>query len=214
MTNEEFISTILKRCKESQACKSQFKLLSSAKKDIAQFLTILLYNYSWCIKNNIYTAKELTSLNPIDLYKGGWATQKTVPVNFRPVQIGKTIWEPFNKGANLRNLHGEYYQWKTSKNRPNLIETTQLAQRPKMWGIYNSTFGIVVFGDDGNLFFPASGFRNISDGSFNYVGTYGYYWSSVQNGSDGFNLIFHSSYVYPQNNSNRALGFPVRCVKR
>jgi len=61
---------------------------------------------------------------------------------------------------------------------------------------------------------PASGYRNYSNGTLNNVGQNGYCWSSsAYSGTNGFNLGFNSSNVYPANNNNRQNGFPVRCVQ-
>ena len=66
--------------------------------------------------------------------------------------------------------------------------------------------------DSQNVFFPASGLRINGNGSLNYVGSYGYYWSASPNGSNyGLNLNLDSSYWY-WNYSIRAYGFPVRAV--
>lgn len=55
---------------------------------------------------------------------------------------------------------------------------------------------------------------NYSNGSLSYVGSLGYYWSStVYNASRAYNLYFDSSYVYPQDYSNKGYGFSVRLVK-
>ncbi len=67
------------------------------------------------------------------------------------------------------------------------------------------------------LWFPASGYRNNSNGGLNNASSNGYYWSSSPNASgsnNGGNLKFRMSdgYVWPQNNNNRANGFSVRCV--
>ena len=60
--------------------------------------------------------------------------------------------------------------------------------------------------------FPASGYRNNSNGSLNNVGSNGYYWSaSANNSNNGHNLNFNSS-NWNWNNNNRANGFPVRAV--
>lgn len=68
---------------------------------------------------------------------------------------------------------------------------------------------------DTDLFIPASGHRNASDGTFYWVGTYGYLWSSsAYDGRSGFDLDIHESNgVCPRAANNRARGFPVRCVK-
>lgn len=59
--------------------------------------------------------------------------------------------------------------------------------------------------------YPASGYRNNSNGSINNVGNNGYYWSSSSNNANnGSNLNFNSGNVNPLNNNNRANGFAVR----
>ena len=61
--------------------------------------------------------------------------------------------------------------------------------------------------------FPASGYRYYNDGSLNYVGDIGYYWSAVpSNTHNGCLLNFNLGYVYPLYNDSRAFGFPVRAV--
>lgn len=63
---------------------------------------------------------------------------------------------------------------------------------------------------------PASGYRYNSDGSLNFVGSFGRYWSSSPYGSDGgysYSLLFQSSLLLPVESSNRARGLAVRCVQ-
>lgn len=67
---------------------------------------------------------------------------------------------------------------------------------------------------EGTVFFPASGYRNYSSGSLNYVGSYGYCWSAVPNStSSGRYLYFNSTLVSPLSDYYRAYGFPVRPVQ-
>lgn len=61
------------------------------------------------------------------------------------------------------------------------------------------------------VFFPAAGYYNGS--SHNGEGSGGYYWSSVlHSADDAYILHINSSGIYPQNNSHRYYGFPVRGV--
>ena len=54
--------------------------------------------------------------------------------------------------------------------------------------------------------FPAVGYRNDTDGSLYGAGTYGFYWSSTQNGSDyAYRLDFGSSSV-STSNGNKTSG--------
>lgn len=85
------------------------------------------------------------------------------------------------------------------------------------FSVINDMHGIVKFtrysGDSTGVGFPMSGFRSYSDGSLNLVGSYGYVWlSSAGSQNRAYSLYFNSSYVYPQNYSNRASGYSVRPV--
>lgn len=57
--------------------------------------------------------------------------------------------------------------------------------------------GYTVTGQNGkSIFLPAEGYRTCN-GSTGYVGTYGYYWSSLPSGSDeAWGLYFNSGSVY------------------
>ena len=61
--------------------------------------------------------------------------------------------------------------------------------------------------------FPASGLRSYVDGSLNYVGNLGSYWSAVPNYAyNGCNLNFYSGNVNPLIGNTRSFGFAVRAV--
>lgn len=62
------------------------------------------------------------------------------------------------------------------------------------------------------LAFPLAGFRDYSNGSLVFVGTYGYYWSSTVSATNARNLNFNSSNANMNPNA-RANGFSVRCLK-
>lgn len=74
-----------------------------------------------------------------------------------------------------------------------------------------------AFGGDETIWYPASGFRNHSDGVLGRVHNYGYYWSCSPYGSVSFNAYFlnfdTNGNVYPSDNNSRAYGFPVRCLQ-
>jgi hypothetical protein len=61
--------------------------------------------------------------------------------------------------------------------------------------------------------YPASGVRERYSGAFNVTGSYGYAWCCAINGVSAYFLYFYSPAVYPTNSTNRAYGFPVRCVQ-
>ena len=73
--------------------------------------------------------------------------------------------------------------------------------------------GYDVTGPNGNsISLPAAGFRNC-DGSVNYVGLYGHYWSSTPDGSDNaWRLAFDSGSV-DMNRNYRCRGRSVRLIQ-
>ena len=71
------------------------------------------------------------------------------------------------------------------------------------------------FGPGGNqIFLPAAGHRGNSNGSFDTVGSCGYYWSSMwYSGIASYHLLFDSGIIYSAVGNRRSYGFSVRCVK-
>ena len=64
-----------------------------------------------------------------------------------------------------------------------------------------------------SLFIPAAGFRNPSNGTLQYTGNRGYYWSrSAYSTNNSWNLRVGSSDAY-QFSVTRAYGSAVRCVR-
>ena len=59
---------------------------------------------------------------------------------------------------------------------------------------------------------PSAGARIASIGLLDSQGTYGYYWSSTVSGANALTLFFYSTAAHT-NNSLRAHGFSVRCLK-
>lgn len=130
-----------------------------------------------------------------------------------------------NLGTDSNNPYGKYYTfneaqkecpkgWRcpTSKEWEHFIKNTT-----SKWTTQNGITGRLITDKKtkNKLFFPASGFRNYSDGSFYLVTALGYYWSSsVYNTAYGYNLRFdQSNGVVPQYSLNRSYGFSVRCIK-
>lgn len=62
--------------------------------------------------------------------------------------------------------------------------------------------------------YPASGYRSVSDGSLRNVGNSGNYWSASPDDSYAYNLGFsYSGYVAPSYHDYRASGLSVRCLQ-
>jgi hypothetical protein len=64
------------------------------------------------------------------------------------------------------------------------------------------------------VFFPASGNRSSSNGVLYDLGLSGTAWSSSPRNTSGRDLGFNATGVGPARSNSRALGFPVRCVKK
>ena len=80
------------------------------------------------------------------------------------------------------------------------------------WGTKCTTAQWTALEAKGCVFLPAAGYRN--GASVNDVGSYGYYWSSTANGTDGaYGVYFSSGDVYPAYDNGRYDGFSVRLVR-
>lgn len=78
---------------------------------------------------------------------------------------------------------------------------------------YGWNFNNKISSPDAIVYFPASGFRELTDGSMAHVGNSCYYWSAVPSSkSHGCILYFDIENVAPQDKSHRALGASVRPV--
>jgi len=63
------------------------------------------------------------------------------------------------------------------------------------------------------LFLPAAGGRMSTNSVLNYVGQYGYYWSTSVNGIDALDLSFAGSMnIHQSYPEHRTYGFSVRCI--
>ena len=70
------------------------------------------------------------------------------------------------------------------------------------------------FGSASIIWYPASGFRGLSDGSLADVGYGGGYWSVTPSSYFAYGLYFYyNGLVYPSSNSYRADGQSVRCLQ-
>ena len=78
---------------------------------------------------------------------------------------------------------------------------------------YGYNFNNKITSPDATVYFPASGYRSVYNGSLLSVGSAGISWVAVPNGTaNGCYLLFLSGSVYPQYFNNRANGNSVRPV--
>ena len=84
------------------------------------------------------------------------------------------------------------------------------------WDKFSAAYGHNFYTNsskNATIFFPASGFRDFGGGSLRNVGSYGYYWSAVPDGTYyGCGLYFDWSIVSPQYSYNRSYVFAARPV--
>jgi len=82
------------------------------------------------------------------------------------------------------------------------------------WTIQNGITGrkFTDITTDNTLFLPAAGYRDVSAGTLGSVGTYGYYWSSTQGGSDVADRLDFNCDGADWNYDYRGYGFTVRSV--
>jgi uncharacterized protein (TIGR02145 family) len=77
-----------------------------------------------------------------------------------------------------------------------------------------SPVGRIYATSNSSAFYAVTGLRRGDNGSLEYVGTYGYYWSaSPASSSEGMSLHFYDSDIM-QLIIYRAYGFPVRCSQQ
>ena len=122
-----------------------------------------------------------------------WDMNNTKTDNVTTATV-KTIYDPCPPGVCVPTGNLYYYMGKNGS-----YTTWQNTPAGRTWNK-----------DAVSLFFPASGYRYYSNGSLDYVGSYGYYWSaSPSNSYTGRYLYFTSDDWYWSTNY-RAYGFPVR----
>jgi uncharacterized protein (TIGR02145 family) len=101
--------------------------------------------------------------------------------------------------------------WRT----PTAQELNLLAGTNSEWTTLNGVSGR-LFGSGANtIFLPAAGYRDYHNGSLNFQGTSGYYWSSTEhNNTSGYKLHFTISTVLSYDSySSTGNGLSVRCVR-
>ena len=69
------------------------------------------------------------------------------------------------------------------------------------------------FGLDQTIWHPASGYRDLNDGSLGNVGITGGYWSASPVGDQAHSLFFTNFSVIPSGGDYRAYGISVRCLR-
>ena len=144
--------------------------------------------YSWCNHN----------------YSNLWSMDNTVYSN-NDNAVVKTIYDPCPAGFHMPAPNA--FTGFTTNGQSSGPKNTSGAWE-KGWNFNNK-----ISSPDATVWFPAAGLRNPGDGSLNYVGRYGYYWSAVPYGTSyGRGLHFDLGDVQPLYSYTWACGFAVRPV--
>ena len=162
------------------------------------------------IKNPTTYFRNSSTSGPCNTqYNNMWDAQQTGTSDNITTATKKTVYDPCPAGfcVPTGNL---YYFIGNSSYRAMGTGTWDTTNKGATWD--NNVVANSITGDA--LFFPASGYRYNSNGTLNYVGSNGYYWSASPyngDGKNGHHLYFDSVYWFWSYGS-RARGFPVRAV--
>ena len=137
-------------------------------------------------------------------YNNLWSMENTT-TGFNDNAVVKTIYDPSPAGFKLPASNA-FTGFTTNGQNGGTMNVNGAWENG--WNFNNR-----ISSPDATVYFPASGYRNSSDGSLYVVGNLGYYWSAVPNDTDyGCGLYFTQWYVSPQSCYDRSYGFSVRPV--
>ena len=156
------------------------------------------YYYDWCNATyyNLWSADNTTT---------GFNDNAVVKTVYDPCPVGFKM--PASNAFTGFTSNGQYQSGAANINANGTADS---------WDKFSAAYGHNFYTNGSKtatIFFPASGFRNFSDGSLFNVGNYGYVWSAVPSYTyGGCGLYFYWSYVGPQCNYDRSYGFVARPV--
>ena len=123
---------------------------------------------------------------------------------FTEKTITKTVYDPCPSGYSIPNAR--VFTGFTTTGNWGSYSSSQL----NISGSWDSGWHFLT-ASGGNVFFPASGYRDSSNGGVDNLGGSGNYWSAgASNESSATHFYFSSGNVNPLGSSNRAYGFSVR----
>ena len=136
------------------------------------------------------------------------------------VDLGLSVkWAAANVGADTPEGYGDFYDYdeavsKFGNNLPTGEQFQELQNNCTWkWTTHKGTDGYKVTGPNGqSIFLPAAGYCDCS-GDVDFVGTYGYYWSSSPDDSHLAWYLYVNSGRIIMNYSFRCIGLSVRIVQ-
>ena len=156
------------------------------------------YYYDWCnaTYDNLWSADNTTY---------GFNDNAVIKTVYDPCPVGFKM--PASNAFTGFTSNGQYQSGAANINANGTADS---------WDKFSAAYGHNFYTNGSKtatIFFPASGFRNVGDGSLGNVGYSGYYWSAVPYFTyNGCNLFFYWSYVSPQSYNGRSYGFAARPV--
>ena len=158
------------------------------------------YTYGWSWSSNPPTGYTYYNL---------WSANNTT-TSWNDNAVVKTIYDPCPVG----------FKMPASNAFTGFTTTGNNAFMPSQFNInggwnHGWNFNNKISSPDATVYFPASGRRYNGDGSLDYVGTAGYYWSAVpyNTSSESCSLTFSQGWALPRDfNAHRANGYAVRPV--
>ena len=136
--------------------------------------------------------------------KTAWATTGNVSDWDKSTPSGST-WEKINDPS------PQGWRIPTKTELQSLLDKTKVTNE---WTTQNGVTGrkFTDKATGNSLFFPAAGWRSLSDGTLYSAGTYGYYWSSTGNGSIYAYYMYFNSNGANVGSADRTGGLSVRSV--
>ena len=163
------------------------------------------YTYGGSWYNNPPAGYSYYNLWSADNTTTGWNDNAVVKTVYDPCPVGFKM--PASNAFTGFTSDGQYQGTAANINANGTADS---------WDKFSAAYGHNFYTNGSKtatIFFPASGFRNSSDGSLYVVGGYGYYWSAVPSSSgNGCYLSFDWGSVFPQGYSLRSYGFAARPV--
>ena len=146
-------------------------------------------------------------------YYNLWSADNTTE-GFNDNSVVKTVYDPSPVGFKMPASNA--FTGSTTTGRVSINQSQLNVDGTSDWQTYQNNFGHNFWtssSQTATINFPASGYRVYDDGSLNYVGYVGIYWSAVSNFTyDGCYLYFFSGNVNPQYYHYRAQGVAARPV--
>ena len=156
------------------------------------------YYYDWCNATyyNLWSADNTTT---------GFNDNAVVKTVYDPCPVGFKM--PASNAFTGFTSNGQYQSGAANINANGTADS---------WDKFSAAYGHNFYTNGSKtatIFFPASGFRDVSDGSLYSVGYYGDYWSAGPGSAGGgCYLYFYWGYVSPQNGDGRSVGIAARPV--